>query len=658
MRFGRRAILVGGLVAAVALAAGVALWPRDQTGETVDTTAARPQSPAQTGTSNEPMLRFAPADRQDVAYGFSLETEAEVNLAAFVPAAWSEVVGAQDQGMVPVKQAATGTLALRYYEAGPGEWEVAAQFVDPKYEVNGDPARFLQALGYPFAFRMDARGQLSQFRFARGTPREAEQAMRSLLQAAQVVLPAEGLTRWQTKETDNVGTYAAAYELAGSTVQPADVVEIRKRKERYLETRADGLGLNDLVAEMQAEVTDTETRATVRPGGAWVLELDEGGRVVQRARGETLSESRSRLHLWRLESAAARFPDDIAEFNAELRSGKYVREQLYATDPRLNRMSEGLDVVDAVGKYLDLVREKKKQLAIEFLIDYLRQDPANAGHLVAVLLADKDHAEYDASTHRYLWMIVAKAGYPEAQQALWNAIADAGNSDRQRTLAMANVGQIEYPEPQLVDQVWDLYKGTTSAGEGVEKDLKAMSIMALGLLGERDKLNEEIKPVIEERLVEALQGARTAWDEQMALRGIGNSGNADALDAVEPFFHSENPNVRAAAFRALRKMDDPRAQMVLIEQYEQESATSVRLAALDALGRMPLVQPALDWARAQALSAGNERERIALVNVLGKTLPMHRTNEVALREILASDAPTSVRQAVFRYVKPSEHGVH
>jgi len=214
------------------------------------------------------------------------------------------------------------------------------------------------------------------------------------------------------------------------------------------------------------------------------------------------------------------------------------------------------------------------------------------------------------------------------------------------------VGQIEYPEATLVDQVWGMYNGTSSAADGVSKDLKAMSIMALGLLGSGDRLNDDVKPVIGQRLVEALQGASTSWDEQMALRGIGNYGNADLLDAVAPFFHSDDANVRAAAFSALRKMDEPRAQAVLIEQYQQESAGGVRLAGLDALQRMPLAPPTLDWVREQALSTTDEREQIALVNVLGKTLPADRGNEVTLRQILATNAPVGVRKAVFRYVKP------
>lgn len=654
---GKRLLLAGAGV--VTLVLGVSLLgSRGWYGETAETSAERQVRDAATRKEQEapvlpgPPLRFAPADRQDLAYGFAMDADAEIDILAAIPAAWSEAAGTEQKGMAPVKLATTGTLALRYYDVGSGQWDVAARILDPTYDLNGQRPLFASALGYPFAFRMDARGHLSEFRFARGTPAGAQSAMQSILQAAQMILPEQGRARWETKEADAVGTYAASYELTGGGGKPADVLDIVKTKERYVETHAAGLGLNGLVKQTVAEVGDARARATVRRGGAWILDVQQQERLAQRARGETLSQGESRLRMWRLEGVKADFPESFAAFDAELKSGKYIQEQLYATNPELNEMSDGLDLVGAVGKYQELKKANKRRLAQEFLINFLRQDRANAERLVAALIADSDHAEYDDETQLELWLMVVKAGYPEAQQAIWGAVTDTNNADQARIRAMAYISDVEYPEPQLVDQVWESYTRSQATEDGTERDLKAMSILALGVLGDREKLNDDVKPVIAQRLVEALRGANNPWDEEMALLAIGNSGNAEALDAVAPSFRSDNAGVRAAAFSSLRKMEDPRAQMVFIHQYQEERSTSVRVAALRALAQMPLVPQALDWVRERALATTDEKEQIALVNVLGKTLPADRHNEITLRQILTTKAPTTVRQTVFRYVSP------
>ena len=143
------------------------------------------------------------------------------------------------------------------------------------------------------------------------------------------------------------------------------------------------------------------------------------------------------------------------------------------------------------------------------------------------------------------------------------------------------------------------------------------------------------------------------YDRSVALRAIGNSGNDGLLDVVAPYFRSTDVDVRTASYLALRRMKDPRAQETLISEVDVETSATVREVALRSLSEMPATASSMAWARNLILNTSNIDQQTILAHYLGQALSDYRRNGAALREVLRSNPPVAVRQAIYNYITPS-----
>lgn len=600
-------------------------------------------------------FRFSPQPGQRMTFGFDMQVEADIDLYSFLPKGMNGGHAKGSEKHVPYDVSATGELNVKYYPDREGVWTVAAALTNPSYAINGQVPMFASDLRFPFSFRITNRGEINNFQFARGTDEAAKNVIKRLIYLMQITFPEKSMTTWRSTEVDGMGRYIAVYELKGKQEDRGNKLNIVKKKVAYEKTWVTGEKVNPILDASATHIEESRAEIIVPLYGAWISSIELRERRDLSAQGNVLSKSSIRFHAWQealLGSVV--FPDTFSAFRAQLLSGRYVLQSMYATNPVLDQMGEGLSLAGALDLYMKLRQgnsAKAERSAEEFFVNYLRQYPDVSEALVRQLC--NGLPGIDDVTQQILWRLIAEAGHPEAQQAMMKAALNPGYSGKTRIRAMSYVSDFQYPTNLLVNELWknyqDIKQGDPSSMNG---QLKTMSIFALGSLGFRDKLNHQIMPLIRERLLQGLQHADSSWDRRMALRAIGNYGNADILDHVEPYLKDSDANVRSAAYLALRRMEEPQAEQTLINSCSTESSPMVRRTALKTLSHMKPTNLGIGWAREEVLRAQDAKELVALVNILGKSLEEHPQNERSLRELLSTNPPRDVKMNVYSYIPP------
>lgn len=349
------------------------------------------------------------------------------------------------------------------------------------------------------------------------------------------------------------------------------------------------------------------------------------------------------------------FPENFNDFLAQLHRGDYLKVKYYVTDTELDRLGENLDLNGALDLFAQLKKASQPNAsrnAEKFLVNYLRQYPQAAFALVDALDADSRRERFDQSTQLVLWRLLTEAGHSEAQQALMGALTDPNRGHVTHMRALAYAHDFEYPEPDTVQGLWRFYQAQGTARDKTSREFKTMSLYALGTLGSADKLNEAVKTDIARMLADSLKNSSDPLDQALALGAIGNYGDANLLETIQPYFQAEQPQVRAAAFESLRRMQDPRAVETLTRHYAHETSANVRAIAAKTLSKMPISHESIAWAGKTLLQSNASKAQIPLVELLGKTLETYPENEARLRALLQKNPDNRVKREIYQYITP------
>ena len=502
---------------------------------------------------------------------------------------------------------------------------------------------------------MNNLGVMSDLVFANGTPGGARSVLKEIVLSMQVVLPEAPQRQWQTEEADANGDYVASYRVReeGGT----GPFELEKRKLRYLTTQIPE-GVPAAAADkLRTLVEDSETEIAVAEKGCWFLSQEQEQSLRQEKEDTVVSENWTQLHaVQEGGTGRTRFPETFSAFQAQLASSRYLMQHLYVTDPQWDEISRGLDMNGALSEYdrlSSLGNSDAGRRADAFLVNFLRAYPDQAAALILALAEDPDYARYSEKAHLHLWFLITEAGHPKAQQAVVDAARNPEYGDATRIRAMMYVSSFAFPDKALVDTLWAMSRGgVESEVPETARELQGMSLLAIGVLGSSEKGNEAVKPLVAEKLREGLRSASDPWDQRMTLMAIGNYGADDMLDTVAPYLRSPDEAVRADACAALRKMQDPRAQELLIESYGREESRGVQAKAVQTLASMDASRETEQWAGTEVLQTQDAGLQASLVTLLGRHLKAYPANERILRDLLTADPPREVKKAIYSYIPP------
>jgi hypothetical protein len=282
----------------------------------------------------------------------------------------------------------------------------------------------------------------------------------------------------------------------------------------------------------------------------------------------------------------------------------------------------------------ETARAQKLAAAFGALSAFLRQDPKNIPRAVA--LARKNGAVAQA-----VMDALSAAGSGPGQKALLDLALDAKLPRGLREGAAGSLIRTAQPTDETIRALTPLM---------TDPVLDEYAVYGLGTYSR--KLREAGQTARAARINELLAGqlaaARTESQKVTVLRGIANSGNAGALDAVRPYFASKSESVRAAAVQALRLMDHPAVDPLIAERMENDEKPAVRYAAFSAAAPRRVTPVLAGAVERAAIAAPDAQGRMLATRLLARWLPDRETVRPTLQKIASSDAEPRIRDEARR----------
>ena len=603
-------------------------------------------------------LRFSPKNGEVLAYNFEIESNAEIDFSIFAPTGipGMKPSAQSKQNKTSIKMFAKGEIYLKYYIHNSQNWNAAAKIDKLSFNINGRKPAYAESILFPFGFCMKSTGFLSKFKFSKQIPDETEDFIKQLLYSAQIGFSKESKISWRTRELDMTGQYRALYKVVPPYHEKK--FSINKSKLEYINTSIAKSGLNPTVAASKILIEKSNSNFNLTAQSAWFNNLTYNETIRSVIQGREWSKTIYSLTINQIKKDSITvFPKTYAEFLSMLESNKAVKSQYYATDSLFDEMGANLSIDQALELFQHFRESSQNNAGLyaeQFFVNYLRQHPDTAFDLVDILDKDSKREKFDQTTQLILWRLLTEAGHTEAQQAVLDAITNPDRSDLSHIRALGYIHDFDYPETFLMDQLWEYYNGLSLSAfqTDIPGELRTATLYAIGGMGHKDKLNDDIKSLTGKQLVDHLKSSDHIREQAVTLEAIGNYGGSDVLDNIEPYFSHPEEQIRSSAYDSLRRMEDPKAVELLAKSFEKESSFEVKKAALQTLASMPPTNETVELAQKLVMKVDTRKEQLPLVKVLGENLGTHPENVKHLRNVLNNNPDNLVKREIYRYIVP------
>lgn len=447
----------------------------------------------------------------------------------------------------------------------------------------------------------------------------------------------------KVEEEDGTGRYEARVERTKTG--------LRKVKTRYLKLSAQSVGTASF--NLMPQIARSEHARSPASGPLAHVTIDETLRTPM-LEGKKL-EVTTRVWLTALPSKA-----NAALTKQELREAERALKGLVVFSPPTPR--EGAFDAERIGRAtLDGVLQEIERIQPAASADPKARKDATGAYLqrfslIAAMLRQRPGdveraAELIRSGHARAPMLLkalAAAGTEQTQALLRGfAIQESGVSEPARSHAATSLLRVQQPaEPTIALLMrWANEPGMEEHG------LYGLGTAARHLR-ERGQLQraQEIAKWLGEALGKAEKPARI----ERVLRGIANSADATLFEQVRARAADADAGIRTAAVDALRFMEHPGVDALLLERARQEQDTDALRALLSTLSAR---KPSRELAQAVAeLAAGRQRYgvRFAAVEQAGRWLKDHPELRALLERVGYSDEREKVRVLALGLLKPAK----
>ncbi len=448
----------------------------------------------------------------------------------------------------------------------------------------------------PLAFELDERGAIQKVHEPINLPSDVASVARAVPSFVQFVRGAgKNRDKWQTEEQDASGTYTAEYRRLS---------EHKYEKQKLGYTRISGSTSAALDASTKLVVESS--RVTYEFDDAGVLmaldlkeELVAAGQFVEGLKTSTT------LKLRRVsfdpKAIPEPMPKDLVASGLQF-SKKPGTPSLQADVSR----TAGIELAAALDRFDELPgiteersEDQKKEARGLFrsVMARIRLDDAAVGRVVERITEGSTNA-------RSLWAALGAAGTPAAQAALRALIKTTSYSMEDRRSQMVSLSMVERPTAETVDFLHEMF-------EHPEEGKQAR--LGLGTAAHNLK---ELHPEQAARafaiLENELASEPLAMKKAALLEGIGNTGMPRAVAVASPYLASSSEQLRSSAVQGVRLVDGNEADEILARALESDSADTVRMSAVNAIGDRPASQEGLTaLARAVESDPSNQVRELA-----------------------------------------------
>lgn len=546
----------------------------------------------------------------------------------------------------------SGRLSVRRFASEPGAnaaLHVQLEGARLSSSQNGaDPAldAAARALEEGFAVELED-GVPRRVRMRASSPELAQNLARTLAPYLQLAAAAPGTT-WEQEESDAAGAYRAAYRA-----EPQAGL-YTKRKLAYQAQDVPAPPGQRLKLTLTPEIVVSDVRFEVKDGALRSVvareKLETSLTGLERAASETslslelvATASSAREPTYRdyeltAEVLEPSHPELVTRDVAALDRAKIGEFTLESALAKLESLlGDGLPLLVQTNEVESpgarALREKRvaeHNRAFSALVALLRVQPGAVQAAVGRVRRDRKRAKIVLDA-------LAAAETPASQDALLG-LADAPWADAELARSVAtSVGHLKNPTARTVETLvrW------------LERD--ALRVHAAYGLGSMARAIRGWDAALSARaghaLVERLGRERSSVQIVHLLRGIANSGDPAAFDAVAPLLSHENDGIRGAAVEALRLMQHPLVDATIAKRLREERHPNALRAALNA-AKLRAANDELAGAVGEvALSSRDSQARYRATLLLADWSAERPAVLAALAEVARHDESEAVRRA-------------
>jgi hypothetical protein len=522
----------------------------------------------------------------------------------------------------------TGDWVATVSAASGDELEVAYQLANARVSgqaIRGAGAADIEAwrdkVSDRFFVTYRADGAPTRLHFPAAMEPSARNLLQLVVTGTQLVRPARDTANWTTVERDAVGSYLAAYRVQ-------DPGRIEKRKLKYVDVAGTAAGATPAVEIVRADFR---------------FETDGAGAPIAFEGEETL-----RLGV---ANVGANSEPVVARMTIRLRDRRSVRApELIGSLERARRDVVSSPVAAQAGSALEAQRRHD---------EYLLEGRSPDALLAAAGRASEDlqlGARLEALFRLRPQAIQHAVGLMRGEQGakvLAEALGGAGTTAGQAALT-ALAGDRAVPTDVRVDAVTALARvtrpelGTLRAVgallDAPQASLRRAAVFMAGALAATARgAHPTDASRVERDLVARYDRARDLDARLDLLAGLGNSAGLATLPPVRRALTDGDARIRAAAARALRRVEGETADELLRGLIARDRDPAVRSAAMFASSfrRIDAYTDALaDAARTDAA----EHVRTQAVRLLGQQLREQPQLRTTLAEVAARDPKPGVRR--------------
>jgi len=445
-------------------------------------------------------------------------------------------------------------------------------------------------------------GSVRSIRFAEGMSPLGQNIVRDLMSHRSMKLAPGAVSAWRTEEASLDGSYTGDYRIERATE-----AGVRLHKRRIATVAAPGTKHD----RPQIRYVDGSA-ASIAIEHGWLDQLDSTTEVEMVSANKVVSKSRTRVVL-RGGPVASRDLAPLRALLATMRASRAAVGDLAASDAdrrlddKIQRDELGAETWDTLWTQVRAPDPDEPKLFLKTRALF-RLQPAHCKDAATALAGI---ASFQDKSFMILASALASAGTPEAQAALRDAIAGtAGKRDNQEVL-IAELGNLEAPDRETEALAREL------AARGGNDDSRNVAELALGSMARALTTSD---PERADALVsEALRRAQTATaldDRIVSLQTLGNTGSPRSLDALRGAAGDPDFRVRQAAAAALRSLDGPDVEQLLVSLAVHDPEAAVRAEATSSMRQRNLA-PATFEALAQLVRRDpSEAVRQTLIGVI------------------------------------------
>ena len=588
-------------------------------------------------------LQWQPGDRQTYQYLLQAKIKTNIGLAA-TTASWQTVD-------LKIK----GTLNMRVFKPVIQGQFIGFQLSPAEITFSGQSVPQFEALFQTFfVVIFSPEGKPLHFHFPANISSNDQALVAEIINAVQTIVPSQNKKQWESEEKHNTGHYRASYTVS-------DQGKINKQKLLYtnITLKNNNLHQTSNIPNLHAKIKKSQFKIDLAQKKSWLKQFN-GHEEVEVYADSTIVSTNSYFINFMLSKTSSnpnlaiwQAPNDP---NAVL--AIFAKQQGISKDVLANLEKESLKRKFAHTNVKELTdniilatlnNESPGQMAAHFiqLAEYLRAYPEHARHILRQLQANNVPLKASAT----LISALQTAGTAEAQYVLADMISGAEIVNPAYVFqGVITTTMVSQPLPELVDSLWTQLENAEIDG------MSDLSLLVLGAsssnlqkIGESERATE-----IDQRLFDYLQentdneNSNATFDEETVLRSLGNTGRTDLLSAVEPFFKTENPEIRAVAYKTLRHASDAQSREKLVTALSEDKELKVRTAVLETMVKRPDNNKSVEAVRQHIVNEPNDGLRTEMLRFMGTNKTNNPEVVTTLQQQLEIETSRHMKKEVYR----------